>query len=95
MPPIEIGPGGPQAARALGAVEARIARNPAGTAKAAPAASQSPVAVSDALDPGPAPVDADRVAEIRKAIEKGTYPILPAKIADAMIAAGILLRSEK
>ncbi|HNJ47835.1 MAG TPA: flagellar biosynthesis anti-sigma factor FlgM [Novosphingobium sp.] len=95
MPPIEIGPGGPQAARALGAVEARIARNPAGTAKAAPAASQSPVAVSDVLDPGHAPVDADRVAEIRKAIEKGTYPILPAKIADAMIAAGILLRSEK
>ncbi|MCB2058590.1 MAG: flagellar biosynthesis anti-sigma factor FlgM [Novosphingobium sp.] len=95
MPPIEIGSGGPQAARALGAVEARIARNPAGTAKSAPAASQSPVTVSDALDPGSAPVDADRVAEIRKAIEKGTYPILPAKIADAMIAAGILLRSEK
>ena len=33
------------------------------------------------------PVDADRVAEIRKAIEEGSYPILPVEIADAMIAA--------
>jgi negative regulator of flagellin synthesis FlgM len=32
---------------------------------------------------------------IRKAIEQGTYPVLPAKIADAVIAAGILLRSAK
>lgn len=39
-----------------------------------------------------APVDNDRVAEIRKAVEQGTYPITPAKIADAMIAAGYLLR---
>jgi negative regulator of flagellin synthesis FlgM len=42
---------------------------------------------------GPAaPVDADRVAEIRKAIEDGRYPVLPTRIADAMIAAGLLLR---
>lgn len=33
------------------------------------------------------PVDNDRVAEIRKAIQDGRYPILPVEIADAMIAA--------
>jgi len=39
-----------------------------------------------------APVDADRVAEIRKAIEEDRYPVFPVRIADAMIAAGLLLR---
>jgi negative regulator of flagellin synthesis FlgM len=39
------------------------------------------------------PVDHERVAEIRKAIEQGRYPITPVKIADAMIAAGYLLRT--
>ena len=39
-----------------------------------------------------APVDAERVAEIRQEIEEDRYPILPARIADAMIAAGLLLR---
>ncbi|KEO88699.1 hypothetical protein EH31_14750 [Erythrobacter longus] len=33
------------------------------------------------------PVDTDRVAEIRSALREGTYPLVPAKIADAMIAA--------
>jgi negative regulator of flagellin synthesis FlgM len=33
------------------------------------------------------PVDADRVAEIRDALRDGTYPLVPTKIADAMIAA--------
>lgn len=31
--------------------------------------------------------DAERVAQVRKAIEDGRYPLVPAKIADAMIAA--------
>lgn len=39
------------------------------------------------------PLDRERVAEIRKAIEQGHYPITPVKIADAMIAAGYLLRN--
>jgi negative regulator of flagellin synthesis FlgM len=38
-------------------------------------------------------IDHERVAEIRKAIEQGHYPITPVKIADAMIAAGYLLRT--
>ncbi len=40
-----------------------------------------------------APVDRERVVEIRKAIEQGRYPVTPARIADAMIAAGYLLRT--
>lgn len=35
------------------------------------------------------PVDADRVAEIRKALQDGSYPLVPTKIADAMIAARV------
>lgn len=91
MPPIEVG-----APRAIGAVSSEIARR-AGeqTSTAAPAA-QTPaslVATSEALDPGEAPIDTDRVAQIRKAVESGEYPLVPARIADAMIAAGILLRT--
>lgn len=33
------------------------------------------------------PVDYDRVARIRKAIAEGSFPILPARIADRLIAA--------
>ena len=32
------------------------------------------------------PVDADRVARIKRAIADGTFPILPATIADSLIA---------
>lgn len=32
------------------------------------------------------PVDSERVAQIRAAIADGTFPILPAKIADRLIA---------
>ncbi|HKX77813.1 MAG TPA: flagellar biosynthesis anti-sigma factor FlgM [Novosphingobium sp.] len=91
MPPIEVGP-----ARAIGAVGTRFSRETRGQAQAPAATGEPPVSTvvkSDALDPGAAPVDTDRVAEIRKAIEDGRYPIVPSKIADAMIAAGILLRS--
>ena len=33
------------------------------------------------------PIDHERVAQIRKAIADGTFPITPAKIADRLIAA--------
>lgn len=105
MPPIEIGP-----ARAASAIEARLARATGGetlpganslnaSGGAAPeraAASAAPaVETSQALDPGEAPVDMDRVAQIRRAVESGTYPVIPTRIADAMIAASVLLRSHK
>ncbi len=41
---------------------------------------------------GVVPVDQSRVEEIRQAVQNGTYPVVPAKISDAMIAAGVLLQ---
>lgn len=35
------------------------------------------------------PVNSDRVQEIRKALKDGSYPLVPTKIADAIIAARI------
>ena len=59
-------------------------------------ASAQPEVTVEALAPAQsAPVDTDRVALIRKAIAEGSYPIVPAKIADAIIAAGLLLRTPK
>lgn len=103
MPPIEVGP-----ARAATAIDARLARAAGG--EALPGANSvsvnsktdkssvsagAAVETSSALDPGAAPVDTDRVDVIRKAVATGKYPVVPAKIADAMIAAGMLLRSPK
>ena len=48
--------------------------------------------VPAALDAGQPPVDPERVAELKRAIEKGDYPLVPARIADALIAAGMLLQ---
>lgn len=90
MPPFEVGP-----ARAPGAIDTRLARETRGQAHKPAQAGQkhAPAMVqSDALDVRQAPVDADRVAQIRKAVEDGSYPVIPARIADAMIAAGMFLR---
>lgn len=97
MPPIDIGREiGP--ARALAAIDSRLARKPGsdgqGPEKARARVEQA-VVKSEALDAGAAPVDAERVQEIRKAVENGTYPVTPARIADAMIAAGYILRNAK
>jgi negative regulator of flagellin synthesis FlgM len=87
----------PGPARAISRIEARIARKSAdGGDDRFPSAKASPVATvarSDALDPGKPPVDAERVATIRKAIESGDYPVIPTTVADAVIAAGMLWRS--
>jgi negative regulator of flagellin synthesis FlgM len=92
MPRIETGP-----VRPVAAVDVRIARQAGGQdPKLEKATAQPPAVVkSEALDPGQAPVDPERVSLVRKAVESGTYPVIPARIADAMIAAGILLRSPK
>ena len=102
MPPIELGPIGPLAARAESAADARkIAAKPvqsqpvANETARSHASANSAVQRSAALDAGAPPVDFDRIAEIRKAIERGHYPVIPMRVADAMIAAGLLLRSGK
>lgn len=60
---------------------------------APPASAEKAVATSDATRAGDVPVQSERVAQIRRAIEEGRYPVLPVTIADAMIAAGMLLRT--
>lgn len=85
------------ALRAVGSQDARLLQKSVGQrpASSASAGTGSVVVTSETLDPGPVPVDVERVAQVRKAVESGTYPLLPAKVADAMIAAGMLLRSHK
>jgi len=51
------------------------------------------VEIMTPVENGP-PVDTDRVAEIRSALRDGTYPLVPAKIADAMIAAQLKFEIE-
>ncbi|QIQ87157.1 flagellar biosynthesis anti-sigma factor FlgM [Erythrobacter sp.] len=89
---------------------ARDERAPLGVApsnapptKAGPAAPDSGVSIelgagtvrAPALDTATPPVDRERVAEIRKALEEGRYPLVPTRIADAMIAARVSLGMEK
>ncbi|MBA4160857.1 MAG: flagellar biosynthesis anti-sigma factor FlgM [Novosphingobium sp.] len=96
MPPVELGPLGPQTPRGPGLVAKGKPTGPVASDSArSQAAPQSAVQRSAALDPGQPPVNSERVAEISKAIERGLYPVLPMKVADAMIAAGLLLRSGK
>ena len=40
-------------------------------------------------DAATVPVDGERVAEIRKALSDGSYPLVPTRIVDAMIAAQV------
>lgn len=92
MPPIEVG-----ASAAIAAIPARLTRPAVGANSSVtpnkPGAAAPSVEKSAALEPGSPPIDADRVATIRKALENGTYPLIPTRIADAMIAASALLRS--
>ncbi|MCW3834837.1 flagellar biosynthesis anti-sigma factor FlgM [Sphingomonas canadensis] len=62
----------PQATAPAAAVAASVAK---------PAAGEVARSLSSS-----APVDADRVARIRKAIEDGSFPIVPATVADRLLA---------
>ena len=105
MPPIEIGPARPVGAvrtnaakpsTAVASAAAPTAASPPSSASASAPASAPAAAVqtSQALDPGKPPIDENRVSVIRNAIQKGTYPLLPTKVADAMIAAGLMLSTK-
>lgn len=96
MPPIELGPSGPHIPRSAIPAPGRLVTEPVANDTArAHAAPQSAVVRSAALELGVPPVDSGRVAEIRRAIERGSYPVIPMRVSDAMIAAGLLLRSGK
>jgi negative regulator of flagellin synthesis FlgM len=94
MSSFEIG-----ASRPVGAVQVNAvspaANGPAATGAASGTAATSAtpeVATSLNASAGTAPVDQDRVNLIRDAVQNGNYPVVPTKIGDAMIAAGVMLR---
>lgn len=91
MKPIDIsGPNGvPARPSATAATPVRSAE-PVRRPSLAEAEAKAPV-LSPA-NAGSAPIDRERVAEIRKAIEEDRYPVIPMRVADAMIAAGLLLK---
>jgi negative regulator of flagellin synthesis FlgM len=81
-------------ARAVAAGErAQIeARAPvAAPASSAGAASGVSLEVSAPVAAAAPPVDAERVQQIKAALADGSYPLVPTKIADAMIAAQVSL----
>lgn len=49
----------------------------------------APIATSRISAGSEVPVNHERVAEIRKALESNSYPLIPTEIADAIIAAGL------
>ena len=83
-----------QAANAAPAPAAPAAQAPS-TAQVASAqvSSAAQSMVSNSTSAGSPPVDSDRTSAIKAAIKSGTYPILPTKISDAMIAASLILRN--
>jgi negative regulator of flagellin synthesis FlgM len=91
MPSVELSKlQGIAAARAVATSE----RAQIETRAAAPRSSAAPapgisVEIDDAASAASAPVNAERVREIRAALKDGSYPLVPAKIVDAMIAAQV------
>lgn len=68
------------------------ARSAAPSPRTAPAAGGVSLEVSaSAAEAAAPPVDAERVQQIRAALRDGSYPLVPTKIVDAMIAAQVSL----
>jgi negative regulator of flagellin synthesis FlgM len=94
MSSFEIGASRPVGAVQLNSVQSA---NPGPAAAdavptAVPASDTTQVETSLNTSAGTVPVDQSRVAEIRQAVLNGTYPVIPTKISDAMIAAGVMLQ---
>lgn len=99
MSPTEIHPAMP--GRAIGSISSR-SLSP-GEARALPATIAPAPAPAPRPEPEPlgrtsaasagslAPVDPERVAQIRHAIREGRYPLVPTQVADAMIASHYIL----
>jgi negative regulator of flagellin synthesis FlgM len=81
------------AARSVAAGErAQIeARAPAAAPANSGAATGVSLEVSAPVETAAPPVDAERVQQIKAALRDGSYPLVPTKIADAMIAAQVSL----
>lgn len=92
MPSVELSKlQGIAAPRAVSTSERAQIETRAGAASRPAAATAAGVSVEigGAVDAASVPVDAERVAEIRAALQDGSYPLVPTKIADAMIAAQV------
>jgi negative regulator of flagellin synthesis FlgM len=63
-----------------------VAAAPKAAPSATPEVQVSPTAQLAGQLAAQPPVDADRVARIKRAIADGTFPILPATIADSILA---------
>jgi negative regulator of flagellin synthesis FlgM len=70
-------------------IEART--RAAAPASSGAAASGVSLEVSTPVEAAAPPVDAERVQQIKAALADGSYPLVPTKIADAMIAAQVSL----
>jgi len=80
--------------RPVGTNVARSIKNAAATPGSAATPQPEPgvLAQAPATAAGTAPpVDSERVMQIRAALREGTYPLMPAELADAMIAADYIL----
>lgn len=77
----------------------KVPQSPVGSERAAAVANPNSAVVRsravETVEAGQPPVDTDRVQVIAKAIEQDRYPVIPMQVADAMIAAGMLLRVHK
>lgn len=92
MPSIELSKlPGVSAPRALSASDRAQsgARTPAAVPAGAAGTPGISLEVSGAAATASPPVDAERVAQIRAALRDGSYPLVPTKIVDAMIAAQV------
>ena len=69
-------------------IDARPRPAAPGTQGAAPGITLEVAAAPEAATP---PVDAERVIAIRNALRDGSYPLVPTRIVDAMIAAQVSL----
>ena len=89
MRPIDIQPVGP----------IRTTEKVAATGRARPATNVAngerdvEVVRNPLIDAHEPPIDNERVEQIRQALVEGSYPLVPAEIADAMIAAKLTLRN--
>ncbi len=75
-------------------IDARAAKNNAAPVNA-PTDGGISIEVGAGIETASPPINQDRVAEIRAALEDGSYPLVPTEIADAMIAAQLSFRIEQ
>ncbi len=75
-------------------VQTPVQPSPQAAASAQPSVLSDSLALAKTMASSP-PINATRVAEIKKAIASGTFPILPATIADRLMALSLAWNSNE